>query len=389
MKKYNILIVGLKCYSGHIREFVVNLKKKNPQARITLVTFSVRDEFKNDILKSVDQIIRIKQYHGFIKLPIIYSIMDLLYLYWGFLKLHLFHHFDIVDIHYPRAFLKRIMPIIRMMTKNIVITPWGSDVMRVDDKKSIENLCNICSQARYITVARDSMIGKYVIDKFKMNPEKMVKLGWGGEFFDFIQENSGKVTTESAKERFGLTDKFVISCGYNMQYEQRQEEIIDAIYSMKDQLPNNLLLLFPFTYGRCAQHIKHKDEITDKCKSLGLDCTVIEEYLDLADLLKLRMATDIFVHVQTTDAGSRCVMEYVYCNKKVVHGAWIKYAYLEDYKPSCYFPVDKMENLGSVIVKASQAKVEELPQEVKTIIQERGWNHKMTLWNNFFESLVS
>ena len=389
MKKYNILIVGLKCYSGHIREFVVNLKKKNPQARITLVTFSVRDEFKNDILKSVDQIIRIKQYHGFIKLPIVYSIMDLLYLYWGFLKLHLFHHFDIVDIHYPRAFLKRIMPIIRMMTKNIVITPWGSDVMRVDDKKSIENLCNICSQARYITVARDSMIGKYVIDKFKMNPEKMVKLGWGGEFFDFIQENSGKVTAESAKERFGLTDKFVISCGYNMQYEQRQEEIIDAIYSMKDQLPNNLLLLFPFTYGRCAQHIKHKDEITDKCKSLGLDCTVIEEYLDLADLLKLRMATDIFVHVQTTDAGSRCVMEYVYCNKKVVHGAWIKYAYLEDYKPSCYFPVDKMENLGSVIVKASQAKVEELPQEVKTIIQERGWNHKMTLWNNFFESLVS
>ena len=389
MKKYNILIVGLKCYSGHIREFVVNLKKKNPQARITLVTFSVRDEFKNDILKSVDQIIRIKQYHGFIKLPIVYSIMDLLYLYWGFLKLHLFHHFDIVDIHYPRAFLKRIMPIIRMMTKNIVITPWGSDVMRVDDKKSIENLCNICSQARYITVARDSMIGKYVIDKFKMNPEKMVKLGWGGEFFDFIQENSGKVTAESAKERFGLTDKFVISCGYNMQYEQRQEEIIDAIYSMKDQLPNNLLLLFPFTYGRCAQHIKHKDEITDKCKSLGLDCTVIEEYLDLADLLKLRMATDIFVHVQTTDAGSRCVMEYVYCNKKVVHGAWIKYAYLEDYKPSCYFPVDKMENLGSVIVKASQAKVEELPQEVKTIIQERGWNHKITLWNNFFESLVS
>ena len=244
MKKYNILIVGLKCYSGHIREFVVNLKKKNPLARITLVTFSIRDEFKNDIMKSVDQIIRIKQYHGFIKLPIVYSIMDLLYLYWGFLKLHLFHHFDIVDIHYPRAFLKRIMPIIRMMTKNIVITPWGSDVMRVDDKKSIENLCNICSQARYITVARDSMIGKYVIDKFKMNPEKMVKLGWGGEFFDFIQENSGKVTTESAKERFGLTDKFVISCGYNMQYEQRQEEIIDAIYSMKDQLPYNLLLLF-------------------------------------------------------------------------------------------------------------------------------------------------
>ena len=82
------------------------------------------------------------------------------------------------------------------------------------------------------------MIGKYVIDKFKMNPEKMVKLGWGGEFFDFIQENSGKVTAESAKERFGLTDKFVISCGYNMQYEQRQEEIIP-------ESPTNTVSTYP------------------------------------------------------------------------------------------------------------------------------------------------
>ena len=389
MKKYNILIVGLKCYSGHIREFIVNLKKKNPQAGITLVTYTVRDDFKNDIMMSVDQIIKIKKYHGFVKLPIVFSIMNLLYLYWGLLKLHLFHHFDIVDIHFPQGFIKQIMPIFRMMTKNIVITPWGSDVMRVEDEKSIENLKEIYSQAKYITVSKDSMIGKNAIDKFNVNPEKMVKLGWGGEFFDFIKENSSMMTIESAKERFGLAARFVITCGYNMQYEQRQEEIIDAIYSIKDQLPDNLLLLFPFTYGRCAKQIKHKDAIVEKCKTLGLDYTVIEEYLDLTDLLKLRMATDIFVHVQTTDAGSRCVTEYVYCNKKVVHGAWVKYAYLEDYKPSCYFPVDKMENLGSVIVKASQTKEEDLPKEVKTIIQERGWDHKMTLWNNFFESLVS
>ena len=108
----------------------------------------------------------------------------------------------------------------------------------------------------------------------------------------------------------------------------------------------------------------------------------------MLDLLKLRMATDMFVHVQTTDAGSRCVMEYVYCNKKVVHGSWIKYAYLEDNKPSCYFPVDKMENLGKCIVNAYHAQVGDLPQEVQRIIMERGWNYKMTLWNDFFESLV-
>ena len=109
----------------------------------------------------------------------------------------------------------------------------------------------------------------------------------------------------------------------------------------------------------------------------------------MLDLLKLRMATDVFVHVQDTDAGSRCVMEYVFCNKRIVHGAWTQYTYLEDYKPSCYFPVDKMENLGNVIMKACNAQVGELPQEVRNIILERGWNHRMIKWNAFFESLVS
>lgn len=388
MKKYNILIVGLKCYSGHIREFIVNLKKKNPQAEITLVTFSVRGEFKNDILMSVNQMIKIRQCHGFIKIPFISSILNLLYLYWGFLKLHLSHHFDIVDIHFPRGFIKQIMPILRMMTNNIVITPWGSDVMRVDDEKSVKNLSTIFSQARYITVSKDSLIGKTVIDKFKVNPEKLVQLGWGGEFFDYMKENSNKISTENAKERFGLANRYVITCGYNMQKEQRHEDIIDAVYRSKDQLPSNLLLLFPFTYSRNNKHIRHKETIIKKCKTLGLDFTVIEEHLDLADLLKLRMATDIFVHVQDTDAGSRSVMEYVYCNKKVVHGAWVKYIYLEEHKPSCYFPVEKMESLGRVIVEAYQTKIEDLPQEVKSIILERGWNNKMTMWNAFFESLA-
>ena len=82
-------------------------------------------------------------------------------------------------------------------------------------------------------------------------------------------------------------------------------------------------------------------------------------------------------------------MEYVACNKKLVHGAWVRYAYLEDNKPSCYFPVDSIENLGAVIVKAYQSEVKELPVGVITAVKERGWNYKMTLWNDFFESLVS
>lgn len=389
MKKYSILIVGLKCYSGHIREFVVNLKKNNSHVEISLITTNIRDEFREDISACVERIVMVNRYKGKVKILHFSTIMNRMFLYWSLIRLYFSGHFDIVDIHFPRGFVIHAMPILKRMAKTILITPWGSDVMRVDDEKNIKYLTQIYSLANYVTVGKDTQIGQCIISKFKVNPNKLIKLGWGGEFFDYIQEHSNDITTETAKARFGLNGRFVITCGYNTQREQRHEDIVNAIYKVKDQLPEELTLLFPFTYGKTPKSDKYTNAIIEKTKDLGLNVVVVDHHLDMMDLLKLRMATDIFVHIQTSDAGSRCVMEYVLCNKKVVHGAWIKYEYLEKYRPSCYFPVDGMECLGSVIVKACHTQVEDLSQDVKSVILDRGWGKKMIQWNSFFESLVS
>ena len=391
MKKYSILVIGIDCYFGHIKEFIINLKKKNPQAEISLVVSKSR--LKNDDFSEINGYVNRIVMHNKVKVKKGYrydiKLLNILFYYLEFFGLMMKGRFDIVDIHFPNKRIKYVMPFIKRMTNNIVITPWGSDVMRVEDEKSISDMRKIYSQANYITIGKGSPIGKCAIAKFKVNPEKMVKLGWGGEFFDFIQEKQIEVSVDEAKARFGLSDKYVITCGYNTQKEQRHAEIIDAINSVRNQLPKNLILLFPFTYGRSKKSDRYTDGLKEKCKDLCLDFVSVEDHLEMYDLLKLRMATDIFVHVQTTDAGSRCVMEYVACNKKVVHGSWIKYSYLEDNKPSCYFPVDQIENLGSCIVNAYHSGVDELPQKVKRTIYERGWNYKMDLWNKFFESIVS
>ena len=388
MKKYSILIIGIDCYFGHIKEFVINLKKKNPLVDISLVTSPVADEEYEVVRGMVNRIVLHKSYQGRIRPRYFVMLMNVMYYSFEFFGLFLKQRFDIVDIHFPNRHIKFAMPFVKMMTKNIVITPWGSDVLRVEDEKTIKELRKVYAKAKYVTLNKDSQIGQCAMEKFKVNPEKMVKLGWGGEFFDYVQENSEGVTSEVAKARFGLSGKYVITCGYNTQREQRHEQIIDAIFGVRDQLPDNIVLLFPFTYGRTSWSDEYTEGLKEKCRELGLDFIAVEEHLDMSDLLKLRMSTDIFVHIQTTDAGSRCVMEYVACNKKVVHGSWIKYAYLEDYKPSCYFPVDRIENVGKCIVDAYHSTVSALPKEVKTVIMERGWKYKIALWNTFFESLV-
>ena len=130
------------------------------------------------------------------------------------------------------------------------------------------------------------------------------------------------------------------------------------------------------------------EEIKKECKIRNLHAVFITEFLTAEDLYKLRKATDMFVHVQTTDAFSGSVQEYILCNKKIVHGSWIKYETLESFSPLFYFPVDNLENLGKVIVKAYYSDNIKIPQGVIDYVKKSGWDNKATLMNDFYMSIV-
>ena len=141
------------------------------------------------------------------------------------------------------------------------------------------------------------------------------------------------------------------------------------------------------TYGGWTTTEKYGEEVKEECEKRKLHAVFVTDYLSVEELYKLRKATDMFIHVQTSDAGARSVYEYILCNKKLltVHGLDIK---IEKFKPLFYFPVDKLENLGEVIVHAYNSDNIEIPQEVMDIVLSRGWNNKITKLNDFFMSIV-
>ena len=388
MKRYSILIIAWYASITHVSEFIRNLKKTNPYVEISLLTSKPSlNDIPKETIENTSEIICFKYYSGKSKNRLIKGLFTRFYFIRTFIRLSR-RRYDIVNVHCAKPRLSYILHWIKKISDHLVISPWGSDVFRVEDKRDIRQLQRVYAAAQYVTVGNDSSIGQRIINEFKVDPSKMVKLVWGGEFFDYIQDHSISITTEEAKARFGLEDRYVITCGYNAQRQQRHEEIIDAIAGVRNQLPANLTLLFPFTYGTSVWSDSYKVSIKKKVEKLGIEMVSVEERLSMSDLLKMRMATDIFVHVQTTDAGSRSVMEYVACNKKVIHGAWMKYIYLEQYHPSCYFPINQMEDLGQTIIEAYCAQIGPLPQEVMDRIMARGWKHRMALWNSFFESLI-
>lgn len=383
-KKYSLLMVGYQCYPGHIADFVRHLKMVNPAAEISLVTTYPLEYFPDDIAENTEHIFTIP---FILKWKRIRKFLDWFNLVKMFAKLSWKHRYDFVNIQFAMPFLAHALPWMKRMTDHLIITPWGSDVFRVEKEEDIKASCKLFDAASCVMVDAESQLGKEVVKKFKCSPDKILSVAWGMEYVDFLLEEKPSATVAESKARFGLEGRYVITCGYNARPVQRHEAIIDAVARIKDKLPENLTLLFPFTYGwpHCDAYAQ---SLLDKCARYGIAGMVIRDFLDYPDVYKLRNATDIFVHVQTTDASSSCVMQYILCNKKIVHGAWMKYNDLEQYQPLFYFPVHHLDDLAEVILEAYRAQGIDIPQGVFDTILAKGWGSKMPLFNSYCESVL-
>lgn len=384
-KGYSILIVAYDIGLLLVLALVKNLKKENPQAVIHLLTNQKFDSITNHITSFVSKTIHVYAYSGRFKRTKWAQLVNKFLFLLPFICVS-FRRYDIVNIHFARPVLLKAMPWLKKSSKSIVITPWGSDVLRLEGEKAVSRMQTIYDYASCVTCRPDSVLGMTVIEKFKCSPRKMHPLRWGLDYVDFIEEKSPNKTVEESKERFHLSGRYVITCGYSTAPSHRHEVIIDAVDSIRGELPDNLTLLFPFTYGWGSRD--YVQSIKDKCLSLNLDAVFVEEFLSLEDLYTLRMATDMFVHIQTTDAGASCVMQYILCHKKIVHGSWMKYMDLEQFSPLFYYPVDNLDNLADVILAAYRSDRIDIPKGVINTIMSRGWNKEIKRWDELFKSMT-
>ena len=275
-KKYTLLVVALYCYSGHVIEFVNHLKLKNPLTDITILTdkpgeytcltdLSVKLLFYN--VSSVNWI----------------NIRSLRVLATKYKQIRFFSKFcknrryDIITIHFANRYMTFVYKYLRAMSNNIVMIPWGSDILR-RPKKNLEQLSKLYQEANYIAASASSPIGKVLLDEFKVNPDKIVGSFWGAAGIDYAIEQGEKISQDDAKKRFGLIGRYVITCGYNKQKSQQHKAIIHAIDQVRCQLPDNLTLLFPMTYGKKT---KYEEDIIEECKKRNLNALFVTDYLSV------------------------------------------------------------------------------------------------------------
>lgn len=384
--KYSILIIAIDCHFSHMTRFVCNLKIENPDVEMHYLTEKDKDKIPEDIIHNVDEVIHFNVSNGEGGYYGIYK--KIVSLKKQFKKLSNNHKFDIIDIHFPHYYMAAAMPCLRKMSKNIVVTPWGSDILRVDGFRAKILFRGVLAKCDYITTAIDGNVGKRILENLPNSHKKFYFQAWGSETIDYIVHHIKETNTTAAKERFGLAGKYVITCGYNAFRAQNHDKIIDAIAGKRSQLPENLKLLIPVSYGAYDKD-KYIAELKKKCQEAHVDALFVEEYMTVADVFLLRMATDIFVHAQNTDAGCASLQEYVLCDKKIVHGSWIRYPKLDVYSPLCYYAASDFSALGDVIVDAYHAEPIKFSQEAIDYIKSNGWEVRRKEWNDMFEKLAT
>lgn len=380
MENYSILIVALDCHFSHMTRFICNLKRENSQAKISLFTDKGNGEIPSEIIDIVDDIFFHKLSKGEGTIGIIKKILSLRK---HFKELSKSHTFDVVDIHFPHYYMTATMYYIRKMTHNIVVSPWGSDILRINGVLFKVLLKGVIAKCDYITTACDGNIGKRIIDNLSGSQNKFYPQSFGSETIDYINEHLEELKTYSSKQFFGLEGKYVITCGYNAFRAQNHEKIIEAITRIRTQLPKGFVLLFPVSYGAYDKD-KYILELKKKCREEHLDAVFVDKYLPVPEISMLRKATDLFIHVQSTDASCSTLKEYVLCDKKIVHGGWIQYPMLDKYKPLCYHIVSDFSALENVILKAVNSEQIAFPQAALDYIKSAGWVTRRKGWNEMF-----
>ena len=381
-EKYEILLVG-DVYDNHLKRLIRNLKEYNPNAVIDVLSFKRDfDNYIGDIEGIVRDIFYIKPLPSrLIGVPILSTIV-LLYNIKSRVRKINNKRYNCINIHFPYWLWNICIHDFKKMTPTLLLSPWGSDVYRIGEKDIIK-LTKLYKAANYVGCSSDRFVHD-VKEKFNVADDKIINLKIGSETIDYIYEYSSKISPEHAKQRLNIEGKYAITCGYNGSPAQNHISMIEAIATHKESLPKNLILLFPVTYLHDDAYI---DKLKESLKTHHLEGLFFEKYLSVEDLFLLRQATDMFIHVQNTDAANSTLKEYILCGKVCLNGSWLEYHDLKKMSPVPYHQVKSMATLGNDIVDAYNAKKTLVSEESRKYIASLGWKECIKDWDEFYTSM--
>ncbi len=185
-----------------------------------------------------------------------------------------------------------------------------------------------------------------------------------------------------SKSKLGIdSEKLTVCIGHNGFVSQQHIKIINTLNELPNSIKKNVTVILPMTYGAKKQYI---DEV--KAAIGELDSVVFDTFLDQEELAILRVASDIYINAQVTDALSTSMLEHIYSGSLVLVGDWLDYPELHEMGIQIdYF--SSFSEINEFICSYSKYadNVDELDEKRDKILKYASWETCHLKWKKLIE----
>lgn len=236
----------------------------------------------------------------------------------------LFKGYDLLIVHYVGENFARWGYIGSIFTKKLLLSFWGSDILREERANKAVKKAIKASYAMVITT--DDMIEKFHVLYGNSFDSKIRRAYYGSNGIELI---SGIADIDDIKQYYGIDkNKIVVSIGHNKMVQQQHLKVLQEILKLPIEIRNKIHLVLRLTYGNGDDD--YVSSIKQYVKNTECSSTILESFMTDKEVAEITAITDIFIHAQTTDARSASMCEHLYAKCLVVNPSWIKYSDLED-----------------------------------------------------------
>lgn len=316
-------------------------------------------------------------------IPGLRGFLTKLFRYKALLKLS--SNYTIIDIHFFSPIYDKLIEELKNCGKKVKITIWGSDFYRVDiERRELQRIV-------YHMVDLIQIETHQIADDFlKVYPEYADKIRitrFGNIQFELIDGILQNGTKEALRKEFNLpNDKIILTCGTNGSEGHQHLKILESIEKLSPGIKSRLFLLFPMTYSCKRSYV---NQVRQRAHIVELPFLILTEFLSLNDISKLKIVSDIMLTIQTTDALSLSVMEYVYAGKLLIAGEWLPYQALKDM--GIFYLTTSTASLSETIsesVRNFESMVKRCSGNSEKISKLSSWNQVTNEWVAIYNEIA-
>lgn len=266
-----------------------------------------------------------------------------------------------------------------------ILTPIGSDALRVNGwtRRLLQKGVDLTD---YVTITVGSGFAEKVIAKFSIQRNKIRNLSYGSDAITEINRMKGQYSKMELAQMLDIPyADYYICCGYNAYPAQNHVDMLAAIAANAERLPKGSKVLFPLGYGGGEPVRKELEQVN---MHYGLDIVYLMDYLSPDKVAALRLITDLFIHIQDTDAHCFTMREFLLADTQVINGQWLSYPELEQFGVP-YYVCESKDTLKDVLASffRGELPIAECSEDLKMCLQQSSWDSIASCWLDFYTSL--